>query len=126
MTMDLKLTKDEQAKANALRKLDLTDEEIFDVIQADREIDHGGDPFPQTTEQKKVTKSMAQADRTPTAYKFTKRERKADNDKREIMQVIDDALCDLVDNVEVTNPERELLFFYNGKKYKVVLSAPRT
>lgn len=126
MTMDLKLTKDEQAKANALRKLDLTDEEIFDVIQADREIDHGGDPFPQTAEQKKVTKSMAQADRTPTAYKFTKRERKADNDKREIMQVVDDALCDLVDNVEVTNPERELLFFYNGKKYKVVLSAPRT
>jgi hypothetical protein len=37
--------------------------------------------------------------------------------------------CGLGDNVTdlvVTNQEREFLFTYNGIKYKVVLSAPRT
>ena len=28
--------------------------------------------------------------------------------------------------VDVTNPERELVFHYNGKKYKITLSAPRS
>ena len=74
---------------------------------------------------RQASKTARQADRTPTVYNFQKRERKVDNDKREIIQTLDDALCDLVDDVEVVNPEREILFTYNDKKYKIVLSAPR-
>jgi hypothetical protein len=28
--------------------------------------------------------------------------------------------------VEITNPEREFAFTFNGKKYKIVMSVPRT
>lgn len=53
------------------------------------------------------------------------RQRKPDNDKREIIQTLDDALCDLVDNVIVINPEREIQIEFNGALYKVTLSKPR-
>ena len=110
----------------SMRKLGMTDEEIADVLEADKRIDKGEKLFELDPELEKGAKKARQADRKPTAYNFQKRERKADNDKREIIQCIDDALCCLVDNVEVLNPEREILFIYNEKKYKVVLSAPRS
>ena len=110
----------------SMRKLGMTDEEIADVLEADKRIDKGEKLFELDPELEKGAKKARQADRKPTAYNFQKRERKADNDKREIIQCIDDALCCLVDNVEVVNPEREILFIYNEKKYKVVLSAPRS
>ena len=109
-----------------MQKLDLTEAEAKQLIADDAAIDKGADLFPLSKEQKQAEKKMRAAGRAPTAYKFTKRERKADKDKREIIQCIDDALCCLVDNVEVINPERELLLEYNDKKYKVILSAPRS
>jgi DNA repair ATPase RecN len=109
---------------DALRKLGLNDAEIADVLESDKRIDQGEKLFELTAEQKQAEKK-AKNSGTHTVYNFSKRERKADNDKREIIQTLDDALCDLVDYVEVVNPEREILFTYNDKKYKIVLSAPR-
>ena len=43
----------------------------------------------------------------------------------QIIEVIDSALCDLVDNVVVTNAESQIDFEFNGRKFRVVLSAPR-
>ena len=110
--------------------LDLTEAEARQLILDDQAIDKGAKLFELTDEQKAVEKSMKQADRKLNAVnaygKKTTRTRKADNDKREIIQCIDDALCCLVDNVEVINPERELLLHFNDKKYKIVLSAPRS
>lgn len=109
----------------AMKRLGMSEAEIADVLESDKRIDKGEKLFELTTEQKQAEKK-AKGTGTRTVYNFQKRERKADNDKREIIQCIDDALCDLVDNVEVTNPEREILFTYNEKKYKIVLSAPRS
>lgn len=109
----------------AMKALGFTDEEIKDVIECDKRIDRGEKLFELSEDQKKTEKKMRQADRTPTNYQFTKRERKADNDKRFLMEAIRQGLPDTAD-VEVTNPERELTFCYNGKKYKIVLSAPRS
>ena len=108
----------------AMRKLGMTEQEIADVMECDKQIDKGAKLFELNDEQKQVAKKMSGTG-TKTVYQFQKRERKADNDKREIIQTLDDALCDLVDDVEVVNPEREILFTYNEKKYKIVLSAPR-
>ena len=110
----------------ALAKLGLTDAEIKQVLEDDKKIDKGEKLFELTAEQKAVEKKAKNAGTRTTVYQFKKRERKADNDKREIIQCLDDALCCLVDDVEVINPEREILFIYNDKKYKVVLSAPRS
>ena len=109
----------------AMKRLGMSEAEIADVLESDKRIDKGEKLFELTTEQKQAEKK-AKGTGTRTVYNFQKRERKTDNDKREIIQCIDDALCSLVDDVEVINPEREILFIYNDKKYKVVLSAPRS
>jgi len=53
--------------------------------------------------------------------KAAKKERKPDDDKREIIQTLDKALIDLVDDVTVTNPEKEITFVYNNNEYSVML-----
>jgi hypothetical protein len=53
------------------------------------------------------------------------RERKVDTVKLEIMQVIDDAICDIADNVEERKNETDLHFTYNGEKYSVKLTRHR-
>ena len=117
------MTYDEMV-ANIMTALAVTEEEAKSIIETDKLIDKGADPFPLTAEQKEVEKQMRQADRKKeTAPRQC--ERKADADKREIIQTLDDALCDLVDDVIVTNPERQIDFVYNDKKYRIVLSAPR-
>lgn len=96
------------------------------VVLDDERIDKGEKLFEQTAEQKANSKKYRQGDRKPTVYKLETRERKADVDKREIIQTLDDTLCDLVDNVTVTNIERQIDFEFNGRKFRVVLSAPRS
>ena len=114
--------------------LRISREEAIQVIEDDKRIDKGEKLFELTAEQKAVEKKMRQAPRTAEA-KPPKRERKTDNDKRFLIDSLVWALTTdienagdnvLAQNVEIVNPEREFLFTYNGKKYKVVLSAPRS
>lgn len=112
-----------------MRALDISEAEAKQLILDDKAIDKGEKLFELSEEQKAVEKAMKQADRKKNAVdaygKKTTRERKTDNEKKEIIQCIDDALCCLVDNVTVINPERELEIVYNDRKFKIVLSAPR-
>lgn len=112
----------------AMRKLGMSDDEIKDVLETDKRIDKGENPFPLNAAQEKISKSMRQADRKPTVYKFQKRERKANLDKRGIIEILSKAITEVADDdtVEITNAERELIFFAKGKKYKIVLSMPRS
>lgn len=105
--------------------LNVTDAEATEILACDKAIDRGADPFPLTAEQKAVEKEMRRGKRAPTAYKFEKRERKPNEAKRDIIQTLDDALCNIADDVTVTNPERQLDFEIDGTRYRVVLSAPR-
>lgn len=114
----------------ALAKLGLTDEEIKQVLADDKRIDKGEKLFELTAEQEREAKKARNVGRAPTAYKFTKRERKPDEDKKVLCQTMIEALIEagMVDNstLHIENIEREFLFKHNGKKYKVVLSAPRS
>lgn len=112
----------------AMRKLGMSDDEIKDVLETDKRIDKGENPFPLNAAQEKISKSMRQADRKPTVYKFQKRERKANLDKRGIIEILSKVITEVADDdtVEITNAERELIFFAKGKKYKIVLSMPRS
>ena len=102
-------------------------EEALKVVEDDDIIDAGGrcdwekDPTP---EEKKVMRQARMADRVVTAGK-QKRTRTEDTDKRELMRELETLAGDLGESVEVTNPERELEFLYNGRKFKITLSAPR-
>lgn len=77
-----------------------------------------------TKNAKKVAKLYAKAEPKETKVKRV-REHKENPDKLEIIQTLDDALCDLVDNVVVSNKERSIDFEYNGVEYSVTLTAHR-
>ena len=115
---------DEKLILSHMKNLGISRDEAIQLIADDKAIDKGAKLFELTDEQKQASKTARQADRTPTVYNFQKRERKADNDKREIMQTIFEAIN--AENKELINPEREMLFSFGGKKYKIVLSCPRS
>lgn len=117
--------------------LDLTEDEAKALMADDAKIDKGEKLFELSQEGKQVEKQMRQADRAVNAYgKKVQRERKADNDKRAIIGRMVSALenwfqsnehCtfNACTEINVINAEREIEFILNGKKYKIVLSAPR-
>lgn len=110
-----------------MKNLDLTREEAMQVIEDDKKIDKGEKLFSLSPEQEKASKkARLTGTKQPTAYQFSKRERKADNDKQHLISLLIEALQDNdCQMIEITNKEREFLFMFNEKKYKVVLSAPR-
>ena len=110
----------------ALAKLGLSDEEIKQVLADDKRIDKGEKLFELSAEQEREAKKARNVGRAPTAYKFTKRERKTDQDKADLLNILFSAVLPVCDTYEITNGEREFLFTYHGQKYKVVLSAPRS
>ena len=122
----------DQKVKEIMKALDCTEAEALEVIAMDDEIDHGADPFKLTPEQEKVSKAARSVDRKPAAQK-AKRERKADQTKRDLVECIRQALLDggfvAHENGEVlmtvTNVERQLDFVCGDRKFRVVLSAPR-
>ena len=113
------------SQVESLRKLGLTDIEIADVLKCDKEIDQGAKLFELEKELEPGAKKARRADRTDTP-KQAVRERKPNGDKQALLHLLQCGLGDEIENLQVTNIEREFLFTYNGTKYKVVLSAPRT
>jgi hypothetical protein len=119
-----------------MKKLNCTEEEAIQLLEDDKKIDKGEKLFELTADQKVVEKKMKNTgSKAPTAYKFQKRERKADNDKRFLIDAIYWLLTTDIEqagdnvnaqDVKIVNQEREILFTYNEKKYKIVLSAPRS
>lgn len=111
-----------------MQNLHCTEEAARDVMETDRAIDRGADPFPLTAEQKATEKKMRQGKRAPTAYKFQPRERKPNEAKRYLIDAIEEMLqCSDVqaEDVTIVNPERQIDFTFGGIRYRVVLSAPR-
>lgn len=97
------------------------------VVLDDERIDKGEKLFEQTAEQKANSKKYRQGDRKPTVYKLDKRERKADADKRQLIALLCASVGEVADNEPtVTNIERQVDFEFSGRKFRVVLSAPRT
>ena len=112
-----------------MKTLDLTEEEARQVLADDDTIDKmkmseiNNDLNP---EQKKTLKKMKQADRKVTTYKFEKKERKANNAKRALIEILSNAVTENGgENLDISNIEREFIFMFENVKYKVVLSAPR-
>lgn len=117
-----------EKQLEAMKKLGLTDAEIEELKAFDKQVDRMKDSEVNsdlTSEQQKAVKKARQADRKPTVYNFNKRERKKDLAKREILQTVINSLT-FAEGVEILNEEREFTFKVDGKKYKIVLSAPRS
>ena len=123
------MTKAEKRKQiEALKNLGLTDEEIEDVLKADDEIDHGKKLFELPKELEEGAKKARMAGNCKGYTKPEKKEKPIDESKRAIISMLAETVENITDTgtVEVINPEREITFTANGKKYKIVLSCPRT
>ena len=101
--------------------------EAEEIIATDSRIDKGEKLFEQTADQQKAEKTMrAVGTRTPTVYKLDKRPRKADEDKRKLVELLAGAVGMAIDGEPtITNAERQIDFEFNGRKFRILLSAPR-
>lgn len=112
-----------------LMKLGLDEAEAKQVLEDDKAIDRGEPmPFDLPKDKEKATRQYRQADRKPFVPNLKPRERKPNEDKRELISAIEEMLAysDIqAESVVITNPERQIDFVYNDKQYRVVLSAPR-
>lgn len=109
-------------------KLKISVAEAAKLIEFDKKIDRGEKLFELSADQKEAVKSLTRADSKP--HGSHNRERKPDEDKRTLMEYLRSALDDafpalIADNISITNPERELEFVYNGRKYRLTLVCPR-
>ena len=119
----------EEKILQSMRILGLSREEAIEMLTDDERIDKGEKLFELSPEQQKASKTARQAPRKVDAYgKTTTRERKADNDKHHLMKLLETAIKynPQTTDFEMTNPEREINFTYNGRKFKITLSAPRS
>lgn len=118
--------------------LKISREEAIDLIREDEEIDKmtmSEVDNDLTAEQKKAKKDATKTtgDKRKRNYTFTKRERKPDEVKREIIatiaQNLDRACCgeDLSHptNIQIVKPEKEITFSLFGDEYSVTLTKHR-
>jgi len=122
-----------------MQTLKLSREEAIDLIREDEEVDRMTTKEANsdlTPEQKKAAKAatITTGDKTKRAYTFTKRERKPDEVKREIIETIAQNLtrcCFGEDNlstcsdINIVKPEREITFKVGDDEYSVTLTKHR-
>jgi len=116
---------DEKQIQNLMHTLQISRQEAIEIIADDEKIDNGEKLFELTAEQEKNARKARQVARG-VSDKPIKRERKPDNTKRELIEILKTAVSAVDDNLEVTNIEREIIFHYQNRKFKIVLSAPRS
>ena len=108
-----------------MKTLNISEAEARQVIEDDRRIDKGEKLFELSAELEAGAKKARQADRKKSDTPV-KRERKADNEKGELIAVIAEALETAGAEINITNKEREIELMFHDRKFKVVLSAPRS
>lgn len=110
-----------------MKSLDVSRDEAIEILQDDEKIDKGEKLFEQSKEQKQASKKYTKVSKAVNAYgKTVTRVRKADEDKRKLIEILAESLGQLEINHYVTNIEREILLNYNNRNFKIILSAPRT
>lgn len=112
--------------ANLMQKLNISREEALEILADDEAIEKGEKLFELSAEQKKASKEARQTQSKNT--KKTSRERKADNEKRALIDLLKSAIeSDVpIKSIEVTNIERQIDFeTAEGRRFRIVLSAPR-
>lgn len=120
----------ENQKEKMMRILGISAEEADKLLADDKEIDRGKRmDFDLTPEQEKQTRKYRQADRKPAAYKFTKRERKPNELKREIIDELFTFMCEnwleIAEHGEISNKERQIDFILNGENFSLMLTQHR-
>ena len=121
------MTKREQQIKKLMDLRGYSEEEATQIVLDDEATDKGViHPWNLTKEQEKANRKARQVDKSDREKKTpVKRERKADNEKQELINLFIEALESEASDIEVLNKEREIEFIYKERKFKITLSAPR-
>ena len=126
------MAKPTEKQMAAFRKLGYSDAQIEEMIEDDLAVDRGEAlPWDMSKEEHKKAMKNANADehKKPTAYKFDKRERKANIPKQEIIAEIFEFLTEKCEfspqNVVILNKERQISFDYADEKFEITLTQKR-
>lgn len=111
-------------------KLECSIEEAKQIIADDYAIDHNEKLFELTADQKKVVKTMTRVDSEKQKNKnqgvSKSRTKKVDSDKVLLAETILKGISDIASDLTVVHENREYTCFVNGKKFKIVISQPRS
>ena len=120
----------ESQKETIMRVLEVSEKEADEILAYDNAVDKGlKTQYDFTKEQEKETRKYRQADRKPTTYKFTKRERKPNATKGGLIQELYNFLTTgsgfEIINCEITNKERQIAFGVGENKFEITLVQKR-
>ena len=121
---------DENWIKSTMKALDLTREEAIEMWMDDHDIDQGkAKDFDLDPEKQKVVKEMTKAGGKARAKETKPRERKPNDEKRTIIQDLNDFLVnscqDYINLVEIVNVEREITFKIGENAYSLTLTCHR-
>lgn len=118
----------EEMLERIMKGLHCTKEEAEDVYQYDKRIDkEEKTEYDLTPEQQKIARTFTKTGtrKTPTNYQWTKRERKENLTKSELISKLAEFLSDKVDDMQITNKERQIAFNFNNESYELTLVQKR-
>ena len=121
---------DEKWIKSTMKALDLTREEAIEMWMDDHDIDQGkAKDFDLDPEKQKIVKEMTKAGGKARAKETKPRERKPNDEKRTIIQDLNDFLVnncqDYINSVEIANIEREITFKIGENDYSLTLTCHR-
>ena len=124
------MTQAERQKQYAnLISLGLHPDEVAEVLADDERIDKGEKMFELPKELEVGAKKARMAGNCKGYTKPKEKTRAEDRQKRFLIDIISNALNGHIlggCSMEITNPEREINFEYCNRKFKIVLSCPRS
>lgn len=112
-------------------KTGMSEAEARETAEYDYAIEHGeSTDFDLTNEQQKVAKQMTLTGTRKTKekadYQWQKRERKPDNEKRDIIQKLKEYIANGFNtNAVINNPERQIDFAIGTNEYSITLTKHR-
>lgn len=120
----------ESQKETIMRVLEVSEKEADEILAYDNAVDKGlKTQYDFTKEQEKETRKYRQADRKPTAYKFTKRERKPNATKggliQEFFEFLNEKSSFDISNCKITNKERQIAFSVADNDFELTLVQKR-
>ena len=100
-----------------------TKEELKELAEYDKLVEKGIDLYPLDKEKEKASKDARKTH--SGTYKFTKRERKPNLTKQEIISTLSEFLIERVENLEILNKERQISFKLGENTYELTLTQKR-
>lgn len=114
-----------------MQNLEVTEEQADEILAYDKAVDRGlPTEYDLPKDKEKQALKMANVGtKKPTVYKFTQRKRKENPQKQEIIaeifQFLNENASFEVENLEITNKERQIFFKSGENSFEITLTQKR-